>query len=380
MRWRSFRAGGMSACPQGQQHRHDVAGRHLVDALVTDAGVCVIAQAPPPLPAHLLGVLPDLAVDRDHSLCRVLESRHAACPASVGYRIPARTRDLAVGQRQRARFGQRHKPVASEAECAGLAADHEALHPTPGAGGVDVQVKAVAVAVPPRLADVAAERSREGPVGMWAPALPVRPLPGQWKHSVFRSQFQGRVWRKSPWATRAIISKYLDFSWEFSHVRHGMQRRRSEKRKADSAPNATRAGVTTVTRESSTGAPFATVPWMPPPCRGGIRTGLRQLHPRDHPGAADDVKCLRRTRTPFPGQPAAKRLHYHAVSGGPFNRSSPGASPRHFSATARPGNTRRRTRAPPASGWRSIWLCRNPSTRRTEPAAGPGPRSRATGA
>ena len=39
--------------------------------------------------------------------------------------------------------------------------------------------------------DVAAKRSREGPVGMATPALGARPLPGQWKqkHSVFHSQF-----------------------------------------------------------------------------------------------------------------------------------------------------------------------------------------------
>ena len=178
MRCRSFR-GGVPACPQRQQHRHDVGRRDLIDGLFADAGVGVIAQAPEPLLFRPLRVPPDFAVDRDHLLDRLREGRHAICPPPLGQRVAAGARDLAVGQRELPRIGQRYERVAAEAECAGLATDHEPLHPTPGSGSLDVQVEAITVAVPPGLGDGAAQRSRQGTVGMWTPALGARPLLGE---------------------------------------------------------------------------------------------------------------------------------------------------------------------------------------------------------
>ena len=87
--------------------------------VVAGALIGVLAQARPPLLRRLAPVLPAPAVDRDHLLGRFLERGHALGAAPGGQRVAAGAGELAVGERQLARFGQRDEGVAAEAEPAG---------------------------------------------------------------------------------------------------------------------------------------------------------------------------------------------------------------------------------------------------------------------
>ena len=82
--------------------------------------------------------------------------------------------------------------LTAEAERTRLAADDEPLHPAPGAGRVDLQVEAVAVAVAAGLGHVSAEGGRQRLVGMTALALGGSGLPGQHSHDSFRLFFRYR--------------------------------------------------------------------------------------------------------------------------------------------------------------------------------------------
>ena len=95
-------------------------------------------------------------MQRDHSRCA--PARQAAAGGSG---TAARAGDPAVGEGLLTGLGQRHEVEAAEAERMGLSVDDEPLDPTACAGRLDVQVQFVAVTVPARLADGAAEGGRE---------------------------------------------------------------------------------------------------------------------------------------------------------------------------------------------------------------------------
>ena len=71
----------------------------------------------------------------------------AAIPSSLGERVAARARELAVGQRLLAGLGQRNQRHAAQSELAIAAPDHEPLNPAPRSRRLHVEVQAIAVAM-----------------------------------------------------------------------------------------------------------------------------------------------------------------------------------------------------------------------------------------
>ena len=92
----------------------------------------VLPQRCSPL-RRVLGVAPAGAVQRKDRGGGFLERRYAPSVATLGERVTACPRELAVDQRHVTRFSQRHDRVAAEPERPGCAAYHEPLHPAPRA-------------------------------------------------------------------------------------------------------------------------------------------------------------------------------------------------------------------------------------------------------
>ena len=119
IRWRTLRGSRVLVRPDGQQHGHDVGRGHLSDPLVADAREGVIAEGRQPLTGGSGGVLPRLAVDRDHLVGRLPEGRHAVGSALGRERIAARAGDPAIVEGQLTGLGQWHEVEAAEAERSG---------------------------------------------------------------------------------------------------------------------------------------------------------------------------------------------------------------------------------------------------------------------
>ncbi len=81
---------------------------------------------------------------------RLLERRYRFRLLLLGEGIATGTGQPAVGEGFVPRLGQRHQGIAALTQRAGLAADDQSLHPTPGAGGIDAQVQAMSVAIETR--------------------------------------------------------------------------------------------------------------------------------------------------------------------------------------------------------------------------------------
>ena len=88
---------------------------------------------------------------------------------------------------------QRHQRKAAEAERPGLAVDDEPLYPVAGSGRFDVQVQSVAVAVPARPGDRAAEGCRQSLDGMGTPGLVLSRSAGSRGCMIFHVQFWHRL-------------------------------------------------------------------------------------------------------------------------------------------------------------------------------------------
>ena len=81
---------------------------------------------------------------------------------------------LPVGEGLLPGFLQRDQGESAEPELGAAATDGEALHPAPAARGPDIEIEALAVAVPSGPADVAHEGGQERAVGMLAGRLALR--------------------------------------------------------------------------------------------------------------------------------------------------------------------------------------------------------------
>ena len=79
---------------------------------------------------------------------------------------PPAAGELAVGEGERAGLLERDEREAAEPEFAAASADGDPLDPTPAAGRLDVEVQALAVAIPAGRGDGADEGGREGVFGL----------------------------------------------------------------------------------------------------------------------------------------------------------------------------------------------------------------------
>jgi hypothetical protein len=97
----------------------------------------------------VLGALPGGAAEGDHPPCDLGEGWHG--PAALLDQGISTGADCAeVEDGLMAGFGQGNVGPPSQAELAAAAVDDDALDPSPGAGGVNLEVEAVAVCVQAR--------------------------------------------------------------------------------------------------------------------------------------------------------------------------------------------------------------------------------------
>ena len=94
------------------------------------------------------------------------EGRRALETALLGERVATGAGELAVGEGERAGLLERDEREAAEPEFAAASADGDPLDPTPAAGRLDVEVQALAVAIPAGRGDGADEGGREGVFGL----------------------------------------------------------------------------------------------------------------------------------------------------------------------------------------------------------------------
>ena len=173
--------------PDRGEYRQHVGRGHLGHGERAKMRMCVLLQRSSPL-RGVLGVAPAGAVQRQDLRGSLFEGRHAPCVAALGEGITAGPRELAVAQGYVPRFGQRDDGAAAEPERPGGAADDEPLYPTPRAGGVDLQIQAVAVAVAPGLRHGSDERGGESIVRMPAAGFGASRLLLVYIHTIFYLQ------------------------------------------------------------------------------------------------------------------------------------------------------------------------------------------------
>ena len=151
--------------PDGPQRLDHVGARHLGDRQLTHAREREPRHARHPILAVLriapagLHLGPDLLGGGG-------EGRRALETALLGERVATGAGELAVGEGERAGLLERDEREAAEPEFAAASADGDPLDPTPAAGRLDVEVQALAVAIPAGRGDGADEGGREGVFGL----------------------------------------------------------------------------------------------------------------------------------------------------------------------------------------------------------------------
>ena len=234
--------GGVLARPDGQQHGHHVGGRDPVDALPAKLRAGVLAQRRLPAVRVSAAGLPRRTVDGEHGGDGLVEGGNAGGAARGRARVAARAGDSAVGEGAFAGLGQGHEGEAPEAERAGLSVNNEPLDPVSGSGGLDVEVESVAVAIPARLDDAAAEGGRECLAGMGALGLGLSGAFGGCRHMLFPVQFCSGLKRPFLDRTGRVTDSGAQKTLFYKGIYRGSSRKEQDetgRSKVAFAPNAT---------------------------------------------------------------------------------------------------------------------------------------------